>query len=56
MNVDQADYDLWKAGFGTAVPGGVGLGSSAAVPEPAALAFLAPIATMLCSARRKRCR
>jgi hypothetical protein len=37
-NVNQADYDLWRAGFGTAIPPGSAL--AAAVPEPASIASL----------------
>ena len=52
--VDQADYELWKANFGTTVTSG-SLAATSEVPEPGALVLLLILVTCFVNGfRRKR--
>jgi hypothetical protein len=49
--IDQADYEVWTSNFGRAISGS-GIGSGAAVPEPACAALVLMGLVILCLDRR----
>jgi hypothetical protein len=56
-NVDQTDYDLWQAAFGSTVPGsGGGALSGGSVPEPTSILLMLFGASAELLSRRGRSR